>query len=299
MKIARIMAAVLIMLCFVSCSAKSSDNESDLFSQNDPIYNDSATFNNLNEPSSSNEQSNASADAAAEKSISDAYGDFASAISSAEKLNSYRMSTTGAVAVEIENTAVELEKFTAKISIDSNSDFTITCQTDLKDNHNTSVSQTLESVYGNEKSKKMHSRTEYSSFLNSSDDYVDTKSSSYKRPDFSTAMGAVYGFKADAVESVTVTQTDGAATVKFLLKAQSAVDIIRTELSNAAIASKPENIKVEHFTVTAVIDAEGVLAACNISGKATLFDDVYTISRELSLSDKNSTGFSCIKPEWV
>lgn len=295
--------AMIAMLALTSCAAKDQSADSAASSQSDPIYNDSAAFNDINEPVLNNETASSdkleSFNAAAEQSLADAYKRYSSALSAAEKLNSYRMTSAGAVAVEIEKTSVELEKITAKYSAAISGDFTVESRTDIKDTHNSSVSQLLETVYGNKESGKMHTRSEFASFVSVGDDYLDTRRSAYKRPDFSKAIGAAYGFKPSDVDTVTLTETDGAATVKFMLKADKSVSLVRTELSGAGITAKAADVKAEYFIVTAVIDSQGVLAACSVSARATVAENVYTVSRELSLTDKNSAAFVCVKPAWV
>ncbi len=295
--------AIITMLAFTACAAADTEHNIARDSKNDPIFNESAAFNNINDPVSSDfaADSNQTPSEASmpTQNASDAYKKFASALLAAEKLNAYKLQATGAVAVEIDKTSVELEKITAKYSVCSNGNFTVESQTDLKDNHNSSVSQLLESVYGDKSIGKMHTRSEFSSFVSSGDDYLDIRRTSYKLPNFSRVIGAAYSFKSSDVESVTSAEIDGAVTIKFMFKPTVSAAFVRTELSNAGITSKQSDIDVEHFILTAVIDTDGVLAACGISSRVSALGTDYTINRELSLSDKNSTAFYCIKPDWV
>ncbi len=302
MKPVALLIAISLLLCFAACKGGEAPSESSRAAADDPIYNDSAAFNDLNEPADSlTEESvvDISGSTAADQSLQAAVERFFSALGATEKLLSYRMTSMVSVAVEIEGTSVELEKATAKRELDKNGDFYVSRQIDLKDTHNNSISQTLEEIYGSKSSAKQQTRTTYASYVSNGEDYISTKQTSYKQMKLASAVGALYNAKATAFETVTTTEADGVATFKFSINEASAAALAREELASAGISVKTGDITSEQFNVTAVIDADEVLVAFGVSARLSVGDTVYVITREFSVSDKNSDGILCTKPEWA
>ncbi len=303
-----LLIVMLLLLTLTSCVSKDSAADSVDDSETDPIYNESAAFNNLNEPSSSVAEDAGNVDIAestdsTEHSVKDAFSQYETALSAAEKLTSYRMKASVAVAIEIEGTSVELEKSTVKGELDPNGDYTVNRRTDLKDTHNTSISQTVEDSYGNKKAGKNYLKTEYSDFTGNDNGFLENKRSSYRRPLLISNLGEVKNMKQANIDTVTVTEADGATTIKFMLGAKFAANAVKAELDTAGINVKVSDITISYFIVTAVIDSDGILVAGDVSARVAVdsngADTVYTVSREFSVSDKNSTSILCTKPEWL
>ncbi len=297
--------AMLAMLALTSCATKDTADDVGEILQNDPIYSEDAHFNSLHNPteSLSSDLPSDSGEVATEPTVRDAFSKFASAFASAKKLGSYTMTASGAVGIEIEGTSVELEKSTETVSLDVNGDYSVSRRIDLKDAHNTSVSQTVEEIYGSKSAGKNYLKAEFFDFSDSNNDFLEIKRTSYKRPQLANALGAAQNVKSGNVDTVTVTEADGAATVKLMLGAKFAAEAARSELAAADITAKLGDITVSYYIITAVIDAEGVLAAGGVSARVSVKgadgESVYTVSREFAVSDKNSDSVLCIKPEWV
>ncbi len=299
----RILAAAIALLA-LTCCAPSNAQEDFGSSQTDPIYNENATFNDITAPAQSQsayiEDATESADAAKEQSVADGYKRYQSALSLTESLSSYRISAAGSVTVEIEGISVELKKSSEKYAKALNGDFCEESQTDLKDEHNSSVWQMLKASYGDKQAGKLHTRTEYLNFINSSEDYLDIKTSVYRSTPLSEIMGEAYSLKASEAGSLTLTETDAAVTVKFMLNSKGAAELISAELLSAGVQNINANeVEAEHCILTAVIASDGTLSSCTVSARASVAGKAYTVSRSLLLTDKNSAAFVCVKPEWV